>query len=401
MAATRPGRDARDQRFAEAEADMPQLPSRFKTSLVDKVTSYLGHYNPFAKTYNPATDALWLLDNVAYRDPKDSGAWTAEFVAAYFLKDSGTERGEVVAYIAERLGVPDGSRAEETVRERVKPFVDSILPARTVEVLVGKEEKLKLKLGPSGRNGISADQETLRGFEQRRDGDVVKTVAAVGEQSAEMGMITHFVEPEGWTVISDVDDTIKITLTPSPLGILKSTFVDEPTVAAGMPELYEHLKTKLSPNFFYLSASPYNLYPFLRAFLHSAPYPSGPLILRDASWMNLAGFLASLTQGTQSYKVSRMRKIHAWLPRRKIICIGDSTQSDPEAYAELYRAYPGWVKRIWIRKVSGVADLDLQEEEEENGDARFEKAFAGVPADVWKVFVEPGELQQAVEELGK
>jgi phosphatidate phosphatase APP1 len=29
-----------------------------------------------------------------------------------------------------------------------------------------------------------------------------------------------------------------------------------------------------------------------------------------------------------------MRKIQSWLPQRRVICIGDSTQSDPEAYGE-------------------------------------------------------------------
>ena len=30
-----------------------------------------------------------------------------------------------------------------------------------------------------------------------------------------------------------------------------------------------------------------------------------------------------------------MKKINSWLPKRKMICIGDSTQSDPEAYGEM------------------------------------------------------------------
>jgi phosphatidate phosphatase APP1 len=103
-----------------------------------------------------------------------------------------------------------------------------------------------------------------------------------------------------------------------------------------MPELYAYIQrvvTNTAP-WFYLSASPYNLYSFLRDF-REQHYPQGTLILRDASWRNLAGLLSSLTQGTQEYKVDRIEKIHSWLPRRKMICIGDSTQSDPEAYGEM------------------------------------------------------------------
>ncbi len=100
-----------------------------------------------------------------------------------------------------------------------------------------------------------------------------------------------------------------------------------------MPELYSKISDllTLSAPFFYLSASPYNLYPFLRNF-RNAHYPHGQLVLRDASWMTVSGLLSNLTLGTEKYKVSRIKKIRSWLPRRKMICIGDSTQSDPEAY---------------------------------------------------------------------
>ena len=127
-----------------------------------------------------------------------------------------------------------------------------------------------------------------------------------------------------------------MTQTSDPIGILRSTFVSEATPIQGMPELYAYIQcliTNTAP-FFYLSASPYNLYPFLSQFRQKF-YPQGTMILRDASWMNLSGLLSNLTLGTQQYKVDRMIKINSWIPRRKMICIGDSTQSDPEAYGEM------------------------------------------------------------------
>ena len=140
---------------------------------------------------------------------------------------------------------------------------------------------------------------------------------------------TFIAAATGWAIISDIDDTIKITQTTSPTGVLKSTFAEEPQPVAGMPELYAFIRDKLSsPPFFYLSASPYLLYPFLRQFRETY-YPHGTIILRDAPWGGLAGLLLSLTQGTQAYKVDRMSKIHTWLPRRKFIFIGVSTIQFP------------------------------------------------------------------------
>lgn len=137
--------------------------------------------------------------------------------------------------------------------------------------------------------------------------------------------------------ILDIDDSIKVTQTSDPIGILRSTFVSTPTPIEGMPELYQFIQKLITPAspWFYLSASPYNLYSFLSDF-RKKYYPQGTMILRDASWMTLPGLLSDLTLGTQAYKVDRMVKVHGWLPKRKMICVGDSTQSDPEAYAEMY-----------------------------------------------------------------
>lgn len=184
-------------------------------------------------------------------------------------------------------------------------------------------------------------------------------------------------------------------MTSDPVGILQSTFISTPTPITGMPELYARVHKLIGPQspFFYLSASPYNLYPFLRGF-RDQYYPFGELILRDASFLTLPGLLSDLTLGTQDYKVDRMQKIHSWLPKKKLICIGDSTQSDPEAYGDAYRAFPGWVRVILIRKVTDIAAVGIQAK---NAPERFEKAFAGVPRSVWHVFEDPDECYPIIE----
>ena len=214
---------------------------------------------------------------------------------------------------------------------------------------------------------------------------------------------------------ADIDDTIKITQTSDPIGILRSTFVSEPTPVAGMPELYQFINKQITPKipFFYLSASPYNLYSFLRDF-RDKYYPPGTIILRDANWMNLSGLLSNLTLGTQEYKVDRIVKINNWFPLRHMICIGDSTQTDPETYGEMYtptsrqlmyfatnfsfryRRYPAWVKLILIRKVTDIAAVGI---EEKNEPARFEKAFHDVPKHVWHVFTDALECYPHIKKV--
>jgi hypothetical protein len=373
--------------FPSFEDTMPRLSSRYNFSLRDNLSSYLGRKNPFYRDVDPQTDYVWLLDNTAYQNW--IGRWKAEFVAAYFVKHSGKDLSEVVASVSEKLGITDDDEAKATVAKRLEPFADQILPAHAVEIdLLGTP----VRLGPSGRDGISSDELAIPGSDYG-DGHVA-TASAVSADATPFKIT--FAKPKGWAVLSDVDDTIKKTLTSSPIGILRTTFAEEPEPVKGMPELYKHIVQKLdNPPFFYLSASPYNLYPFLRGFREQY-YPHGTMILRDASWMNLGGFFANLTQGTEAYKVDRIEKVNSWFPKRKFILIGDSTQTDPESYGEAYRKHGKWIGAIYIRKVMGVAEMD---EGNKNKPERFEKAFKGVPKDIWYVFESAQELYAKIDAL--
>lgn len=374
-------------------------PKRLVADPVANVLSYLGSSNPYPQ---PVTkdDEIWLLDNTAFPSTRKTNndtagqIWEAEFVAAVFSQHPSCAVSDAVVKLADKIGLADNDQAKKTIEQRMRPFLMDIQPGKQVFALHGGD--ICLKFSPGGRNGISSD---LRSVHAAPAGMVVPTTAEV--PSGTTGLLqskTFFSAAEGWAVISDVDDTIKVTLTSEHLGILRSTFVDEPRAVPGMPELYKFLQaqvTSASP-FFYLSASPYNLYPFLRDF-RDAYYPRGQLILRDSSWMSLPGLFSSLTLGTKGYKVDRLKKIYGWLPKKKIICIGDSTQTDPEAYAELYRdAGPDWIKLILIRRVTGVAAADIKEK---NKPARFEEAFQGVPKSVWHVFEEPSECYEIIRNV--
>ncbi|RYP72754.1 hypothetical protein DL769_004370 [Monosporascus sp. CRB-8-3] len=390
-------RTRKERGFDKTESDLSS--TDYSTAIAAKLSaadkfydalSYLGKKNPFSRTVT-SQDTVWLLDNTAYRN-RTSGKWEAEYVAAVFSQHSSGVISDAVSMIAKKIGLDDSDPNWPTVEERTKLFTRTIKPATIVKALY--RNTVSLKLGPGGRNGISSDIKRLPGIENGEHlaptfADVPRGVNGVLE------MRTFYAEPEGWAVISDVDDTIKITQTSDPIGILRTTFVDAPSVCPGMPELYWHIQSVIKDTspWFYLSASPYNLYPFLRDF-REAYYPHGTIILRDSSWMSIPGLLSSLTLGTEEYKVDRMEKIHSWLPGRKMILIGDSTQSDPESYGEIYRTYPDWVKVILIRKVEDIAAIGI---DAKNQPERFEEAFEGVPKDVWHVFTDPAECTRIID----
>jgi len=109
------------------------------------------------------------------------------------------EVSTVVADIAERVGLGKGDKEEDTIKERLMPFMQSILPGRIVNVDFDGVEPLKL--GPGGRNAISSDIKKLPS--SYKDGDVIACFAAVPNQTnGLLQMDTAFAEPEGWGVIS-------------------------------------------------------------------------------------------------------------------------------------------------------------------------------------------------------
>ncbi|KAI0397203.1 hypothetical protein F5Y17DRAFT_14232 [Xylariaceae sp. FL0594] len=385
----------KERRFDETERDLPGRTSKVASTSGAKETlygllSYLGPRNPLRRSIT-ADDTVWLLDNTAYRDAS-TGRWQAEYVAAIFSQHSSCAVVDAAGAVAKKLELAEHDPAYETLQERVFPFLQDIKPATQLKALY--DGKTPISLGPSGANGISNNTKVLPASD---DGHIVATSAKVPKgANGILEMKTVFADVEGWGIISDIDDTIKVTQTGDPIGILKSTFIDEPNPIAGMPELYKHIYSLVRETsaWFYLSASPYNLYPFLREFRENY-YPHGTIILRDSSWMSIQGLLTTLTLGTEEYKVDRMEKIHSWLPRRKMIFIGDSTQTDPEAYGEIYRRYPEWVKAILIRKVEDIAAIGI---EKKNEPERFEKAFRDVPPTVWHIFTDPETCRKVIED---
>ncbi|KAJ5084472.1 hypothetical protein NUU61_009051 [Penicillium alfredii] len=393
---------------AEPTTPHPETPEKRSSSFMNFFASILGSKNPLAQPADPDTHTVWLLDNTAYQPVAADGAssptataeqpsWRAEVVACIFEREGRKDIGKLVATIADHIGLDGELGADEDsrqhIKQRVQPFLDQVAPSRTLTLEIAVDEPAQVHaLGPSDRNGI-VSQDVDLGAVDVDDGGVVRPqLQGFGPDPASMN--TTFAAPEGWLVISDIDDTIKYTQTREPTGILRSTFADEPEPITGMPQFYEHIEAELVPAWFYLSASPYNLYPFLHRFLREQ-YPPGTLVLRDYAWMDVSGLIRSFTEKTHEYKVDRMEKIRRWFPRRRVLCIGDSTQEDPEAYADMYRRYPNWIHAIIIRKVTDVAHM-----EERNRPERFEQAFQDVPAHVWTIFEDTRELHDFVDGLG-
>src|ERR1700761_7956018 len=83
-----------------------------------------------------------------------------------------------------------------------------------------------------------------------------------------------------WGVISDIDDTIIQTQTSSFCRLLMHTFLSHPEDIEGMPQLFAYITEVLANcQFWYISATPYNLLPYFRSPPNITAYSLGEIIL--------------------------------------------------------------------------------------------------------------------------
>ena len=194
------------------------------------------------------------------------------------------------------------------------------------------------------------------------------------------------IDDEGMSVISDIDDTVKVTNVANRRELLANTLLREFSAVPGMAEVYRHWQAAGSA-FHYVSASPWQLASCLGGFLRDAGLPSGSMHLK----------LFRLKDSTPlgrlpSRKRSKRRIIEhivADFPRRKFLLVGDSGERDPEVYAEVARRHPDRVAGVAIRQVEGKVSRNKMH-------SRLDRLSRRVPSGRWHVFTDPAELAAIV-----
>ncbi|KAG0306919.1 hypothetical protein BGZ98_001455 [Dissophora globulifera] len=159
--------------------------------------------------------------------------------------------------------------------------------------------------------------------------------------------VVNLVDPEGISIISDIDDTIKETnIAAGAKIILRNTFLNDMQDVPGMAAVYQKW-WKDGAAIHYVSNSPWQLIPSLLEFFHSHKFPPGSAHLRLHDSMLKTYFM---TPGDHKRKC--IKEILTDFPDRKFVLIGDSGEIDMEIYTELAIAYPEQVFKIFIRDIT-------------------------------------------------
>lgn len=190
------------------------------------------------------------------------------------------------------------------------------------------------------------------------------------ESLASASAMISLVEEVGFTVVSDIDDTVKVTeVFLGKDAVVRNTFFEEFRAVGGMADLFDKWAREIQGiDFHFVSNSPPELLEPLRTFLDQEGFPNAPLHLRPLRGENRPDF-----------KRRTIEKLLRDFPSRRFLLVGDSGEVDVDIYSDLYRRYPGRVAKVLIRQV-------------ENGRSVDDGRFVGVNPKHWQVFMDPSEV---------
>lgn len=241
---------------------------------------------------------------------------------------------------------------EDTLRERLGYFIARFIANAELTITVGSEEDLEtsklisMNLLTDGNGCFS------QCISVPYKPSVVQVVAT-NDEAVFAFQEVHIVDALGVAVISDIDDTVKLTgVIGDKRQLLTNLLLKDidlwniPSVVKWYAQLFKSSKV----TFHYVSNSPVQLFPILLKYFRAVGLPYGSMHLKQYT----GNLMTSLMEPSSSRKKTSLAKLARDFPEKKFICVGDSGEYDFELYVDLAFNYPNQVLAIYIRWVEGL-----------------------------------------------
>jgi hypothetical protein len=192
------------------------------------------------------------------------------------------------------------------------------------------------------------------------------------------GNATSYLVPEtGLTIISDIDDILRITKIYQPSEGLLNSFARAFVPWMNMPSIYANWSRSIPDfHFHYLTTTPEQVTRNYMEYIY-ATYPGGSF---DTRPLNFSDVTATL-----SIRKYLLQKIFQTYPHRKFILVADTSNSDVmRDYPAMATEFPGQVQCIFLRNTSAT----------DSGD-KFPydtSGFQGLNQSMYMFFVVPDDL---------
>jgi phosphatidate phosphatase APP1 len=308
----------------------------------------------------------------------DGTRWSVPVHGIVFEPEADSEwRDDTVAWLASAVDVEPGTPEARRFAERTRAFLVDNESGKELLVRVGA---VTARLPPSGADGHFRGTLDLPAAEPGAPAGGwldVEIVAPRGDGRRFAGRV-QLVPPDGVSVVSDIDDTVRISEVGDVAAVLENALLREFRAVPGMAPLYRGLADQ-GAVFHWVSGSPWQLHEPLAAFFAEEGFPAGSMHLKKVRVKDSS--VLELVAAPEGLKEDAIGALLDAFPRRVFVLVGDSGERDPEVYGRLARRRGAQVAAIAIRAMHGATAAD----------PRFAQAFEGLEPAAWRVFDEPDD----------
>ncbi|KAI8949902.1 hypothetical protein F4801DRAFT_382888 [Xylaria longipes] len=162
----------------------------------------------------------------------------------------------------------------------------------------------------------------------------------------------YLVPPTGFTIVSDIDDILRVTKIYDPKEGLLNSFARPFVAWEDMPEIYANWSATIDNfHFHYLTTTPEQVTRNYMDYIYKT-YPLGSFDTRPLNFSDVSA--------TLSIRKALLDKIFQTFPHRKFVLVGDTSNSDiMKDYPQLVKDYPGQVQCIFLRNTTATDSTDL------------------------------------------
>ena len=162
---------------------------------------------------------------------------------------------------------------------------------------------------------------------------------------------SYLVPTAGLTIISDIDDILRITQIYEPKNGLLNSFAKAYVPWMNMPDIYANWSKSIPDfHFHYLTTTPEQVTRNYMDFIYKT-YPGGSFDTRPLNFSDVSA--------TLSIRKFLLEKIFQTYPQRKFILVADTSNSDVmKDYPAMATEFPGQVQCIFLRNTSATDSGD-------------------------------------------
>jgi phosphatidate phosphatase APP1 len=355
--------------------------------LASELADHLGLADPASPSRLSPDEHIHFFPSLARRLPA-GGVHLRVHGWIYQPEHDSRKRALLLRALAATLGLDaDNPESAAIFRDRARLFLVDNERAKRVAIHLGGRTIVMPRSGANGHFAVefAIDPNTAAAATDPSNARALRFHAELPasppsrEPRRALGHAT-ILPDEGLSVITDIDDTLRVSHVLSRTRLVRSTLAEPFIPVPGMRDLLAWLTPSPTDAVHYLSAAPWQLHAPLTDFLTHHHFPTGVLHLRSVRLKDLSLF--QLFREPTEHKTLAIRRLLSIWPRRRVVLIGDSGERDPEIYAAVAREHPGRVDHVYIRDTTG----------ESMTSPRYRRSLWAAMNDRWTLFTDPAAI---------